>query len=104
MPLVDRLVILSVTLVAVAGAGALLWRWTRGLRRVAQRAEDFIDDWQGTPQRPGVPARPGVMERLDVMERDLAAVRAEVRPNGGSSLRDAVDRVDRRTAQTTPDP
>jgi hypothetical protein len=45
--------------------------------------------------------RPGVMERLDRIERTVGIVAHEVRPNGGSSMRDAVDRVDSRTASLT---
>lgn len=103
VPAVDTLVIWSVAAVALAAGGALLWRWARGLRRVAQRVEDFVDDWQGARGRPGVPARAGVMERLDVIERGLEEVRREVRPNGGSSMRDAINRVDERTRQLTDD-
>lgn len=49
--------------------------------------DDFLDDWQGAVARPGVPARAGVMERLGVIEH-------EVRHNDGSSLKDAVRRVE----------
>jgi hypothetical protein len=41
-------------------------------------------------------------QRLSTLEGELTAVRAELRPNGGSSVRDALDRVDRRTAQLAP--
>ncbi|GAA3718370.1 hypothetical protein [Streptomyces tremellae] len=81
----------AIPVLGVAGAGA---RWVG--KRWA-RIDEFIDDWQGTPPRPGVPARPGVMARLDAIEHEL-------RPNSGSSLRDAVNRVDRRTAQAIPTP
>jgi hypothetical protein len=48
---------------------------------------NFVDDWNGEPDRPGVPGRPGVMKRLESIE-------SEVRTNHGSSLKDAVNRID----------
>ncbi|MES9587830.1 MULTISPECIES: hypothetical protein [unclassified Streptomyces] len=89
---VDAAVIWSVAAAAIAAGLGLLWRITRGVRRIVSRVDEFIDDWQGTPARSGVPSRPGVMERLDRIEHEL-------HPNSGSSLRDAVDRVDARTQQ-----
>jgi hypothetical protein len=38
------------------------------------------------------------MARLETIERSTGVVADEVRPNGGGSMRDAVDRVDQRTA------
>jgi hypothetical protein len=73
----------------------------RRLRSIARRVDEFIDDWRGVPGRPGVDARPGVMERLGTIEQRVGIVVHEVRPNGGASLRDAVHRVDCRTASLT---
>jgi hypothetical protein len=91
---VDSLVLWSVAAVAIAAGLGLLWRLVRGVRRIATRVDDFVDDWNGVPPRPGVSARPGVMERLDGIESRLASVEHELHPNSGHSLRDAVDRVD----------
>jgi hypothetical protein len=99
----DTAVVWAAAITAVAGVGAVLWRATRPLRALGRRVEDFIDDWTGVPGRPGVEQRPGVMERLDRIERTVGIVAHEVRPNGGSSMRDAVDRVDSRTASLTRD-
>lgn len=67
--------------------GRLLYRiWARLMGFL-----DFLDDIRGEPARPGVAARPGVMERLQAVEASMAEVRAELQPNGGSSLRDAVN-------------
>jgi hypothetical protein len=99
---VDDLVIWSVALTAIAGSAALLWRLTRGVRRLLSRLDEFVDDWQGTPGRPGVPGHEGVMARLCGIEDRLAAVEHELHPNSGGSLRDAVDRVDQRTARLDP--
>ncbi|MFD8529401.1 hypothetical protein ACFV0L_18475 [Streptosporangium canum] len=60
--------------------GAWLWRTFGALK-------NFLDDWQGESERPGVPARPGIAARI-------AQIEDELRPNHGSSLRDAVNRTE----------
>ncbi|MER8083860.1 hypothetical protein ABTZ57_01525 [Streptomyces sp. NPDC094048] len=100
---VDVAVIWSLAAAAVAAALGLLWRMTRGVRRIVSRVDEFVDDWNGTADRPGVPGRPGVMARLDGIEERLGSVEHELHPNSGGSLRDAVDRVDVRTQQLTAD-
>ncbi|MEW2631775.1 hypothetical protein AB0903_08980 [Streptomyces sp. NPDC048389] len=94
VPAVDSLVVWSLAAVAICAGLGLLWRLVRGVRRIATRVDDFVDDWQGTPPRPGVPGRAGVMERLDGIEARVTRIEHEVRPNSGLSMRDAVDRVD----------
>lgn len=84
--------VLDVFVVAgiVAGGLGLLFvigRIGRRLWKVFQMLDDFFDDWRGAPARRGVLARPGVLERLDVIEH-------EVQTNDGSSLKDAVKRVE----------
>lgn len=55
------------TILSIAGGLTTLaifvaiWRWVRSW---GKRIGDFLDDWNGEPERPGVPARPGVMQRL----------------------------------------
>lgn len=104
VPPVDALVVWSLAAVAIAGALALIWRAVQTVRRIARRVDDFVDDWQGVPPRPGVAERPGVMDRLDRIEGRISRVEHELQPNSGRSLRDAVDRVDRRTQTLTADP
>lgn len=94
IPAVDVIVVWSLAAVAVAAGFGLLWRMTRGVRRIVTRVDEFVDDWHGSPPRPGVAGRAGVMERLDGIEDRLASVEHELHPNSGASLRDAVDRVD----------
>ncbi len=62
--------------------------------RTGKKWDQFLEDWNGTPARPGRSAVPGVMERLVDLEKGLAKVRHEMFPNSGSSLRDSVDRVE----------
>ncbi|MFJ4627211.1 hypothetical protein [Streptomyces sp. NPDC088847] len=92
---------------AISVVGTLLtvvWRGVRTLSRFGSRAGQFLDDWYGEEERAGVPARPGVMLRLAALEDGLDHLRHEVRPNSGTSLRDAVDLANRRLARMCPDP
>jgi hypothetical protein len=64
---------------------------------------NFFKDWNGDPSRPGVPGHQGVMPRLLSMEeRQIASEENQkvilgiITPNGGSSLRDTIDRIDHR--------
>lgn len=98
----DSAVVWIGAITVVLGALGVVWRWSKGIRRVAVRFDQFADDWQGTEERPGVPARPGVMERLASFDDRLYSVDArvvriehELHPNSGSSMRDAIDRVER---------
>lgn len=78
-PTFDTLVVWSLGAVAIITALGLLWRFVRGIHRFTERFEDFTEDWNGVPARPGVPARKGVMERLDGIEDRLGSVETELR-------------------------
>ncbi|WP_424639937.1 hypothetical protein [Embleya sp. AB8] len=82
---------------------AALWRLRRVVVRTGRRVETFMDDWYGEEGRPGVPARPGLMERVGGMEERLARMEHELHPNGGLSLRDAVDRTNRQLSRLRPE-
>jgi hypothetical protein len=70
---------------AVAAALAAIAQWVvRPSMKLTKRIREFLDDFYGEVARPGVPGRPGVMVQL-------SAIKAELHPNHGSSLRDAVD-------------
>lgn len=69
----------------------------------ARKISHFVDDVAGEPARPGIPARPGLMERLSTVEakqdeqtKALEVVRHEVTTNHGSSLKDAVKKLERK--------
>ncbi|MFI6317267.1 hypothetical protein ACIBG8_07100 [Nonomuraea sp. NPDC050556] len=76
-----------VTITIVGGALGLLARALTSLARRLRRLSHFLDDWNGEEARPGVPFRPGFAERVALIE-------AELKPNHGSSLRDAINRVE----------
>ena len=59
----------------------------RPLRKLSRQNDEFREDWYGESARPGRSAVPGVPERL-------ARIEAELQPNHGSSLRDAINRVE----------
>lgn len=80
----------AVTAVIGAVAGAFRYWVLPFLRRIG----DFLDDWNGEPERPGHDARPGVPARLAAIEVEQKRVRREVEHNGGGSLKDAVKRLE----------
>lgn len=97
----DKIVAVAGLIVIIGGAVAILVKLTAWASRVAHRFQEFLDDWQGEPARPGIAARrPGVVERLSVIEHRLGGVESQLRPNGGETLRDAIDRVE---SAVTPD-
>lgn len=55
----------------------------------------FINDWVGTDQYPGVMERLAMgHDRFDLIEQEMALIKAELFNNHGSSLRDAIDRIE----------
>lgn len=65
----------GVASVVAAGLG-VLWRVVQVARRFTRKANEFFEDWNGVPDRPGVPGRPGTMERLDQIDTRLGHVEA----------------------------
>jgi hypothetical protein len=59
----------------------------RAGRRMERKLDQIQRDWYGEAARPGFRARPGIPERLEMIENQL-------KPNGGSSARDAINRVE----------
>lgn len=74
-----------------------LWAVARGAVRLVRGLFNLIEDWRGEPPRPGFAGRPGVPERLATVESNLRTIKCELRPDAGSTLRDAIDRVERQT-------
>lgn len=57
------------------------------IKEIGQNLDNFIEDWHGTPARDGRDAVPGVMDRLNKIDGELTH-------NGGSSVKDAVARIE----------
>ncbi|MFI7282383.1 hypothetical protein ACIBOV_19205 [Micromonospora chersina] len=85
----ERWAAAGVVLGAILSALTLAMVVSRPLRRLARQNEEFRQDWYGVPARPGHDAVPGVPERLRRIETEL-------HPNGGGTLRDAVDDAESR--------
>lgn len=56
----------------------------------------FLDDYFGEEERPGFPGRPGMQERLRIMEMELMSISFEMKPNHGTSIKDAINRIEDR--------
>ena len=84
----------------------------KGLKLV-KKVIHFLDDFIGEEERPGQDARPGFSERLTNMEdcmgtvkdqiesikENVDSINAEMHPNSGSSIRDALNRIEKRVNQ-----
>ena len=57
------------------------------IKEISEHLDNFIEDWHGTPARDGRDAVPGVMDRLNKIDGELTH-------NGGSSVKDAVARIE----------
>lgn len=90
-----NVVLLYAGWIAGIGAGLTAGGWMaskayRGWRKLGW----LIDDITGEPARPGQAARPSLMQRVATIEGRVTTIEAEVRPNGGGSMRDAVARIE----------
>jgi hypothetical protein len=88
-------------LILVAGALVVIGKGVRWVFSTLNMIREFLEDWRGEEARPGYHKRPGVMERLVSLEEQVGAVKHELKPNSGTSLRDAVDRIE---VHTVPPP
>jgi hypothetical protein len=73
--------------------GTTMWAAIRPLikavTKVNAQLDSFMRDWEGTPAEPGRDAVHGVMERLNKLDGELSR-------NGGKSVKDTVNRIDKR--------
>lgn len=61
----------------------------------------FINDWYGTDDKPGVNERLDQgSARFDFIESELKTIKEELFNNHGSSLRDAIDRIEAATVKS----
>ena len=75
--------------------------------KVLRKFVRFLDDFNGTDERPGQDRRPGFSERIKDVENSIndmsvkigwvqhkvMSIEKELHPNHGTSMRDAVDRI-----------
>lgn len=96
----------AAALAAIIGVAALAWkglgRMLRTMRKLGHLADEVLGDGG---------ERPGWGQRLAGLERDMAAVKrtsatvaAEVKPNGGASLKDQITRIEQATGATKETP
>lgn len=82
---------LDQTLIAIAACITALTVIAIFVRRTVsfiRKTVRFFDDWLGTDDEPGF------AERLKLIEKDLKDIHNEVTYNSGSSLKDAVRRIE----------
>jgi hypothetical protein len=80
----------TVTAIGVIGVGVYK------ASKLTKRFIHFLDDYFGEEERPGFEGRPGMQERLRFMEEEIACISFEMRPNHGTSIKDAVARIEQR--------
>ena len=88
----DFLMMLAATITAIGVIGVGLHKATKLVKRFIH----FLDDYFGEEARPGFEGRPGLQERLKFMEDEIACISFEMRPNHGTSIKDAVGRIEDR--------
>lgn len=86
----------ATTIIAIGGALGVIWRLLRPLVKKTKKLLDSLDrftrDWFGEDGDAGHAAIPGVMERLNRID-------GELKHNGGSSMKDALKRVEKKLAE-----
>ena len=88
---INNLIMAGGVATAIAAIAYLLNK----LFKFVQTATRFIDDWYGTDEYPGVVERLAQGNaRFDCIESELKIIKEELFNNHGSSLRDAIDRIE----------
>ncbi len=83
---------LAATITAIGVISVGIYKAAKLLKRFIH----FLDDYFGEEARPGFQGRPGMQERLRFMEEEIACISFEMRPNHGTSIKDAVGRIEER--------
>lgn len=81
----------AAAIIAVGGAVGVLWKLISPLAKKTKKLMDalslFTEDWFGSEGDTLHPRKPGMLERMNSVE-------AELKHNGGSSIKDAVKRIE----------
>lgn len=87
-------------IVLSAAAAAGIGYFIRIIMKVTKSWFNFIDEWYGTEEKPGITQRlndgQAHFNKIDI---ELATIKSELFNNGGSSLRDAIDRIEQNTSK-----
>ena len=83
----------AASITTILGAWLLIAKFVvpviKRIKDVHESFERFMRDWSGTEEEPGRDEVPGVMERLNRID-------GELKNNGGSTIKDAVERIEKR--------
>jgi len=88
----EFLIMLAATITAIGVIGVGVHKTIKLVKRFIH----FLDDYFGEEPRPGFDGRPGMQERLKFMEEEISCISYEMRPNSGSSIKDAINRIEER--------
>lgn len=86
--MINNILVAGATASALASVYFVIAPSVRKIRSMMEWLEKFRRDWEGEPGGPGRDAVPGVMERLNRLDGELSN-------NGGSSMKDAIDRIEK---------
>lgn len=91
MTIQETIMLWAGAIVALGGAVGVIWKLVspvaRKTRALMEALDLFTKDWFGDEGDAVHPRRPGMLERMKVVE-------AELKHNGGSSIKDAVKRIE----------
>lgn len=85
-------------IVLVGAAGATISVFIVNLFKLFRTWFTFINDWNGdgTPEHPGIVKRLQIGdERFNKIDSEISIIKAELFTNGGSSLRDSINRIEK---------
>ena len=85
-------------IVLIGAAGATISVFIVNLFKLFKTWFTFINDWNGdgTPEHPGIVKRLQIGdERFDKIDAEISVIKAELFTNGGSSLRDSINRIEK---------
>jgi len=86
----------AAAIIAVGGALGVLWKIFNPLvvktKKLMEALDLFTKDWFGDEGDALHPRRPGMLERM-------RSVEAELKHNGGSSIKDAVKRIENKLTE-----
>lgn len=88
----EFLMMLAATVTAIGVIGVGIHKATKLVKRFIH----FLDDYFGEEARPGFEGRPGMQERMRIIEEEIKCISFEMKPNHGTSIKDAVNRIEDR--------